>query len=93
MKPVYKESDLHQWSHPQKKPLLRRALVCEVLTPLLRVATSDADHNIRIHVLNELNNPSLDPDMCEKTHINMLLVAVNDEWTPIRRVAFSRSSV
>lgn len=89
LRPVWEASEVHQWSHPKKKPLLRRALVYEVLAPLLRVITSDTSYTIRLLVLSELNNTSLDPDLCEKSHLHMLLTAINDEWMPIRRIAFS----
>lgn len=89
IRPVWEASKIQQWVHPRKKPALRRALVYEVLAPLLRVVTSDPSYHIRVKVLSELNNTSLDADMCETSHIHMLLNVTNDEWAPIRRLAYS----
>ncbi|EGD80484.1 hypothetical protein PTSG_11127 [Salpingoeca rosetta] len=80
----------HQPVHKRgEKSVLCRALIFEVLSPLLRVVMADNDRRIRIRVLRQLNHHSLDEDMCEGEMLDALASLMHDEWLLIRMEAIS----
>eukprot|EP00055_Hartaetosiga_balthica_P013374 m.68538 g.68538 ORF g.68538 m.68538 type:complete len:2576 (-) comp8246_c0_seq1:359-8086(-) len=81
--------DISLKNKTKRKVALCRAVVFEVLSPLIRVVLSDPSQKLRLEVLKHLNHPSLNNDMCEIELLHGVTCLVLDEQLPIRQLAIS----